>query len=216
MSNYPNSLPSFSTLVDGSDIVKAADISVANREIEAIRMAIGDNPVKLNDSISPTSPPPTNINQYLSMLGNIVKTMTGAVNWYNANVPLRSMFFLNGLAQTVPGASTYYAGAFSYGLSATENLMRCPLPYAGTLTQIKLFTLSTQPAVLGMVVTWEKNGADTAATLTVPGGAVSGRFSGPVSISYAIGDTLSIKLANANALASAQIGAIGFEFDQAG
>ena len=96
MADYPNSLHTHTTLVDGSDYPKAADINLPAAEIIAIETELGTNPKSIDDTVSPGATP-ASVAAYLDMLANIVKIITGAANWYSAAVAIAStvMTFTN-------------------------------------------------------------------------------------------------------------------------
>lgn len=85
MADYPASLYSHTTLVDGSDYPQAADVNAPANEVVAIETELGTNPKSIDDTVSPGATP-ASVAAYLDMLANIVKTITGAANWYSAAV----------------------------------------------------------------------------------------------------------------------------------
>ena len=151
--HYPFVIPSYPTLADGVDIVRAADIGgLSDRDIEGMRAVIGDNPQAITE-VSPINPTPQTVGDYLDMLAYIIKTRVGATNWYTANVPMRFGLSGSGGGSTVAGSSTSYGGFFFSGLNATESIVRIPVPYAGSLQSLNVQTLSAQPADGSLVFT---------------------------------------------------------------
>jgi len=81
MADYPNSIPTFTTLTDNVDDVLASHQNVPNGEINAIATELGTNPKTITDATSPAASP-SSVAQYLDMVATAIKTITGAANWY--------------------------------------------------------------------------------------------------------------------------------------
>ena len=81
MADYPNSIPTFTTLTDNVDDVLASHQNVPNGEINAIATELGTNPKTITDATSPAASP-SSVAQYLDMVATAIKTVTGAANWY--------------------------------------------------------------------------------------------------------------------------------------
>lgn len=217
---YPGAIPSFPTITDGSSAVRAQDNNLTAREVEGARSVLGDYPQGIsapyyNPALNPT---PMTVGKYLNYLASIVTTMTGAVDWASAAVPLRQTLFGSGGGSTVAGSSTSYLGFFQQGLNATEANQRIVVPYACTLWNLSVQTLTSQPAGGSLVFTFMKNGSSTGYAFTYPaGGGASIQYAQIVGgYAVAAGATLDVKIVNSSGSTSAQIGAVSIELDQAG
>jgi hypothetical protein len=105
---------------------------------------------------------------------------------------------------TVPASTTYYLG-FGGQLGATEDIVKVPAPYAGTVRNFRV-QVQAQPASGSLVFTLRKNNADTAITATQAAGASAALLADTTnSVSVAAGDFLSLKVANNATGASAGI-----------
>lgn len=214
--DYPFVIPALGTYTT-SDYPKAEYVNIPNRELEAICVELGLNPKVIRDGVPPEESP-ENVAAYLGMIGNIVKNLVGVRNWYLAAVPARHSFGGHGNGATIAAAATNYAAIYGRALNAAETVSTIPIPYPGKVTKINAQILTAQPGTGSLVWTLRKNGVDQALSITFAAGAAAnsiGLSSG--SISYAAGDTISMKIVNnAPAAVSAQIGAFNIEFDQAG
>lgn len=81
--SYPTAIKSFTTKVDGTSAILAADINGAQDEAVAIETALGVSPFTIDDSVTATASP-TSIANYLDMVANRVKAISGGANWYTA------------------------------------------------------------------------------------------------------------------------------------
>jgi hypothetical protein len=113
---------------------------------------------------------------------------------------------------TVPASSTRYLGPGGQ-VGATEEVVRAPLPYAGTVRNFRV-QVEAQPASGSLVLTVRKNGADTALTVTQAAGAAAALKADTTNaVSFAAGDFLSVKAVNNATGASA--GLRGFSLELA-
>lgn len=115
MADYPLSIYSPSTLVDGSDYPQAAHVNLPNAEIVALETALGVSPTSIDDTVSPGASP-ASVAVYLDMVANILKTMSGQSNWYDADVQLA-------LASQVKGRVEFIADIPPATSGATRNVL---------------------------------------------------------------------------------------------
>lgn len=81
--------------------------------------------------------------------------------------------------------------------SGSESTRGFIIPYNGTIDRLLVRTETAQPATGSIVITFRKNNADTALTLTIAANAAAGLFSDNThSVSVSAGDLMSIKGAN--------------------
>ncbi len=81
--------------------------------------------------------------------------------------------------------------------SGTENQREFPLPVGGTAKNFYFTTTTAQSGTGSLVLTIRKNGADTAIVITIAAGSAAGQFSDTTNTeSFAVGDTLSVKVTN--------------------
>lgn len=131
---------------------------------------------------------------------------------------------INGTTMDLRGAAMFtqtYAGATAaagttYGCpsasstNATEANRQIVVLGACVMRSFYVVTSGAQPGDGAAVWTLRKNGVDTTVTLTIAAGAAAGTFSDTThSVSFAAGDLLSWKVANASASPSATIIAAG-------
>lgn len=213
MANYPNSIPSIPTLT-GSDFPKAEHLNAPNREIEAICMELGTDP----RNISPISPiaEPQNVAHYLDMIAGIIKAIHGGANWYSVG-PARQMVGGTLLGATVAAGTTVYTAPFTTITSATQNSVRLALSNNLRVIEWRVRTHSAQPGT-GSLVFDLMNNTTSVSTITVAAGSAANTFaSGAVSLNFASGsETMSIRIVNNAAGASAQIGMHVEEIHQVG
>lgn len=98
----------------------------------------------------------------------------------------------SGVTKSATTYLTFGAGA----LNATEGVRQIPMPFSGTLRNLRVQTLGSQGNGT-LVVTLRKNGVDTAITFTISASAAVGVFSDLVnSVSVVAGDLISVKCVN--------------------
>lgn len=214
---YPGSLPSF-TAVTGSDHPKAEHYNMRARVVEQLAQVIGTS-VRTITPLSYVPRKPQNIAQVLDAYATIVKTLTGAANWYSANVPLRCFIMGHGGGATVGAGATTFVSLFNSGLNATESGLQIPVPYAGyagTHNGMRVELLTAQPASGSLVFTLRKNGVDTALTFTLAASTGAGIYGQANTVTFAAGDKLSVKIVNNASGASAQIGSVSLDYNQNG
>lgn len=106
----------------------------------------------------------------------------------------------------VPASTTYYSTAWKDTLDATANA--CVVPITGTLKNL-FFSMGAQPASGSLVLTLQKNGVDTAITVTVAAGSAGGNHSDTThTVSITAGDTITFKAVNNATANSGAFGAI--------
>jgi len=120
----------------------------------------------------------------------------------------------NKIGATLAGAASpitrYHTVAGAVDTSATA--VQVPLPVACTLNNFYFRTYGAQPAGGSLVVTLQKNGSDTAITVTIAAGSAAGNFTDTTnSIAFAAGDTWQLKLVQ-NALTGTSTGLAGYSF----
>jgi hypothetical protein len=130
---------------------------------------------------------------------------TRAILKSNALLPRKQMLLGNALNATVPSSSTNYIipgtteapNASAFNIAITE---------ACTISNLIFTNSGAQPGTGSLVVTVQKNNADTAITATLAAGAGTSTVTDLVnSVSFAAGDLLIIKVVNNATGASATI-----------
>lgn len=115
---------------------------------------------------------------------------------------------------SVPASTTHYHGPFAQVKSATENDVSLYAPRAGTAKNLRLRTTTAHPAGGGLVITLRKNEADTTMTLTVGSGDPASGYSDLTNqVTFAAGDRIALKLANANTGTSATVASWSIEYE---
>lgn len=141
--------------------------------------------------------------QMLSQLGN-----AGGSSGTTTKTLVLGTFAQN----TVPNGATTYGG-INVSTMSTELSRRWQMPVSGTFQKLYVGTNNAQPAGCNLTVTLRNNtaGADTALTVTIPGGSAAGVFSDTThTASITAGDYFVWKLVN-GACTSAQINNISLE-----
>lgn len=219
MPQYPNSIPVMSTVNASSTdpMLKyphARHINSIFREMEGITRVLGTNPRLVDDSISP-SPNPETVAEYIDMLANIFKNISGRVTWDQAALPLRQLTGGHGTGATIGAGSTSFFQLCARGLNATEAQVKMPVPYPAKVLNIRMVPLTAQSTTGALTVTLRKNAANTSLSFVIAAGSSSiGSSTG--SVSFAAGDLMSISAVNAASVNSCQIGSWTIEMDQAG
>lgn len=126
MATYPGAIPSFATLTDGVDDVLATHQNTPNAEITAIATELGTDPKTITDATAPGASP-ASVGVYLDMVAAILKAITGATNWYQANVAaiMKSIGTTKGdiISFTGSGVSVRHGvGTNDYVLTANSNI----------------------------------------------------------------------------------------------
>lgn len=149
----------------------------------------------------------------IAAAGNVTGANLSGTN--TGNQTIKSNIGGNGMAGTVALSSTAYLGYFvsSAPMTAEVNAnIRVSAP--GTLLNLRVRTLTAQPASGSLVVTLRVNASDTAVTFTVAAGAAAAEFTDLThSASITAGQTAVVKVVNNATAASAQIGGWCTEFD---
>lgn len=103
------------------------------------------------------------------------------------------LFWLIG--NSLPSTTTRY---YSNGIIAPiESNAQFPIPSSGTINNLYITTNSVQDASGSSVLTFRKNGADTAITITIPANAAAGVFSNTTNAFGVIpGDLIDIEFVN--------------------
>lgn len=81
MAAYPGAIKSFTTKVNLVDTINADHINDLQSEIAAIETELGINPPDVDDSVNAVSGA-ANLALRLDHLANIIKSVSGAANWY--------------------------------------------------------------------------------------------------------------------------------------
>lgn len=112
---------------------------------------------------------------------------------------------------TVPASTTYYGNPYKSQIDATAN--QFTFPVAGKLKNMR-FGAGSQPASGSLVITVQKNGADTDLSITVPAGAGSNNYADTTNnVEFAAGNQMRVKLVNNATATSASLSVISFEFE---
>lgn len=119
MASYPGSIPVLGTYT-GADHPQVSHNNAPNDEIEAICTELGVNPQVIADTVAPGSTP-ASVAEYLDMIANIAKTISGKDAWYRSAVPSRVSIHGHGNGETIPINSTYYLRIFGRGVTLSEH-----------------------------------------------------------------------------------------------
>jgi hypothetical protein len=116
----------------------------------------------------------------------------------------------NALGQTFSGSASPVTRYHSISgtISTLSTNCQIPLPTSCVFQNFYFRTYGAQPATGSLVLTLQKNGVDTAVTITIAAGSAAGNFSDNTnSATFSAGDTWQIKLVqNATALSTALSG----------
>lgn len=191
----------FATIAPGSMLIASP--------IGGLTWAVDNPPPAIDDSQAPGASP-TSVVQMLSMLANIVKSMTGAADWYSAAVvPFRAILGANALGTMVPASTTTYLPIYGTAFDTTEH--EVVIPFSGVIRNLKVVTSTAQPASGTLTIMVRKNGVDTAVVATVPANGAAGTHSSSISLVVAAGDVITVKFANAATGVSAAVKGVTLE-----
>lgn len=114
---------------------------------------------------------------------------------------------------TVGASSTVYAGPGDAALNATEDNVKAPVPYAGTIRNLRVRNATAQPATGSLVVTLRKNGVSQTVTVTLAASTAANTTTADTtnSFSVAAGDLVDAQVVNNASGASAGLAAITYE-----
>jgi hypothetical protein len=120
----------------------------------------------------------------------------------------------NILAQALTGAASpttrYHAVAGT--ISSLTTAYQVPLPTACTYGNFYFRIYSAQPASGSLVLTLQKNAADTAVTITIAAGSAIGNYTDNTNtVSFAAGDTWQIKIVQNATSGSTNLGGYSFK-----
>lgn len=120
----------------------------------------------------------------------------------------------NGNTNTTAASGTDYLGLFG-SYHTNLNRARTVIPFAGTLSNLYVRTLTAQPAGGSLVYTLYVNGVGSVLTVTVGAGAAAGVVSDTThTVALAAGDDVALQAVNnAGAAVSAAHGAWSLQFD---
>jgi len=151
-------------------------------------------------------------NSFNLVLGDITLAATRLVDGVDPSMYSKGYLEWQGHAGAIFGVSTAYVGPD--GVDATENHTQIPVPEAAVAVSLFIQVLSNTLSGAS-TVTLRRNGAGTAITLTIPGGA-TGVFSDVAhSVAFAAGDLASVQVvAGADGPNSLTIGGVTVKFAQ--
>lgn len=114
-------------------------------------------------------------------------------------------------AQFGASSTTYLGLGVS---SSTESDVSTPWPASGTISVLYIKVATAQDASGSLVLTFRKNAADTAMTVTVPAGAAARSTVSDLAHSFTVtaGDLLDIKAVNNASATSAFLQSVVFKF----
>lgn len=153
-------------------------------------------------------------NSQTAFIGTPVASLSVDSNGNILTVSSSVSIIYNKIGATLAGAASpitrYHTVAGAVDTSATA--VQVPLPVACTLNNFYFRTYGAQPAGGSLVVTLQKNGSDTAITVTIAAGSAAGNFTDTTnSVAFAAGDTWQLKLVQ-NALTGTSTGLAGYSF----
>ena len=126
-----------------------------------------------------------------------------------------SVSFINSIiAQALTGAATPTTRYHSVSgtISSLTNPFQIPVPTACTFSNFYFRTYSAQPGTGSLVLTLQKNGVDSALTITIAAGSAAGSFSDTTnSVTFAAGDTWQIKIVQNATSSSTSLGGYSFK-----
>ena len=209
------------------DYPRSSQRNNINAAIVALCNDLGINP----NTITPTAPNanPTSVNNYLNMLAYIFLNMTGGYNynnpgasnnWSTAGVPMRKILGGGGGGNTIAGNSgevcCYCRDA---DLQSGAQSAYAIMGYSGTLSNLYIETLTSQPGTGSLVFQSYVIGYSTVAgpvvTVAAGGGAAIASSSASP-ITFNPGDKILVLATNNASTTSAQIGQVTMELDQTG
>lgn len=223
MASYPGAIPALSTISDPST-VSASMINTPNGEIVAICTALGTNPNVIDDTHGHLS---TSVGDYLSYLGNVVKTISGSPSWDQSAVTAKCMLYGNGDGATIPigTPTTRYLPINGNGLQTVEAQGQFPISYGCrgiffAVSMLDAMSTGSTPGYATMNVRIRKNGVDNLTlddfmTAGSPAGIYFWRYASwpAVTGTYTTNDKLSIAFdyyGDATSGASPRIGGWSF------
>jgi hypothetical protein len=125
----------------------------------------------------------------------------------------RQVLTMHGLQATIASGGTMYLIPAINGMVALNGI---PLPVAGTITNLYFKLNSTQPASGSLVVTVQKNAADTPLVLTMNGSSGAGMYARTdAPQSWNPGEVFGVKIKNNASANSGQIAGVTVEFQMA-
>ena len=132
----------------------------------------------------------------------------------NAKIATSVSFISGALAQALNGAATptvrYHS--ISGTLSSLINPFQIPVPTACTFSNFYFRIYSNQPSTGSLVVTLQKNGVDTALTITIANNSVSNTYTDTSnSVSFSAGDTWQLKITQNATTSSTSLGGYSFK-----
>ncbi len=115
---------------------------------------------------------------------------------------------------TIPLSSTRYSNPLSnFPLSDSEESNKFVVQADGKIKDLRILTLSSQPASGAVICTVRVNEANTALTATVPLSHAAGEFlDNAHEITVEAGDIISVGFVNAATAESAKFGSVSFRF----
>src|SRR5574341_708548 len=162
MGDYPNKVPVFPIFGRKINYPRVEHKNQSYREIEAICTELGVNPRSISDAVAPGASP-ISVANYLDMLANIVKNLSGAATWNGGAVPIRRLCGGNGLGGQIGAGTTVYfrIGSRSTDTSVNEVFSRLIVPYRLKVTKLYVTILGAQPATGSLVFTLRRNQINT-------------------------------------------------------
>lgn len=143
--------------------------------------------------------------------GNISVGLISAADLAALTIP--TLFAGGGYNVNASGQTRYY-GLFSNQTNATEASVQMKIPFACTIRNLNILSITAQPASGAIVFTVYKNGVATGITTTINASDPPAFYSDLVnSESFAAGDTITIQAANAATANSASIQSVSLECD---
>ena len=195
--NVDNALDTLKTTKQ--DTITGAATTVVSSNLTPSRVVVSNGGGKLDVAVTTT----TEIGYVNGVTSNIQTQL-------NAKLGSSTFFLNNVLSQGFVGVATrYHSVAGTIGTGTTT--FQVPVPTACNFSNFYFRISSAQPATGTLVLTLQKNGVDTALTITIAAGSAAGNYTDNTNtVTFAAGDTWQLKIVN-NATTSTALAGYSFK-----
>lgn len=198
--NSSNSLwENSNALSTKQDTITGAASTVVSSNLTPSRVVVSNGGGKLDVAVTTT----TEIGYVSGVTSNIQTQL-------NAKLGSSTFFLNNVLQQAFVGVATrYHSVAGTIGTSTTT--FQIPLPTACNFSNFYFRIAAAQGATGTLVLTLQKNGVDSALTITIAAGSAAGNYTDNTNtVTFAAGDTWQLKIVN-NATTSTSMAGYSFK-----
>ena len=147
-------------------------------------------------------------------LGRLVGVTSDIQTQLNSKISSSVSFLQNIVAGAINGAATPTTRYHSLvsGLATNSVLAYIPVPTACTFSNFYFRIYTAQPATGSLVLTLQKNGVDTAISITIASGSAIGIYTDTTnSVSFAAGDTWQLKIVQNATSGTSSLGGYSFK-----